>query len=489
MSQHEHFVNGQWVIGAGQEFSSYNPLNEEEIWHGHEALPAEVNVAVESAKNALSEWSHLDITERKKYLEQFMREWGANKENIAELISTEVGKPLWESKTEVNSVINKLSVSIDSQHQRSGQQSIDMPAGNAQLNHRPIGVCAVLGPYNFPAHIPNGQIIPALLAGNTVVFKPSEQAPKVAETYIRLMEQAGLPPGVINLIQGKHKPVEDLIHHQDVDAIFFTGSYETGKYIHHQLAGQPERLLVLEMGGNNPLIWDKTENIDAACHQVIQSSFLTSGQRCTSARRLILIQNDQTEQYIDRLTEISSKIIVDGFNAKPEPFMGPMISRSAAEKVLMAQAQLQIQGGISKLQSKPTSPGSALLSPGIIDITNIKNQTDEEVFGPLLKIIVVNDIQEAISIANQTAYGLSSGVLSDNQETFELVQKHIRAGICNWNRPTTGAAPSMPFGGVGKSGNHHPAGFYSTDFCNYPLTSICSETLTLPSKLNPGLIL
>ncbi|MGL4898690.1 MAG: succinylglutamate-semialdehyde dehydrogenase, partial [Shewanella sp.] len=372
-------------------------------------------------------------------------------------------------------------------NKRTGTQANDTPAGRAVLRHKPHGVVAVFGPYNFPGHLPNGHIVPALLAGNTVVFKPSELTPKVAELMVSLWEKAGLPAGVLNLVQGEVETGKALASHPQLDGLFFTGSSRTGHLLHQQYAGHPGKILALEMGGNNPLIIKGVADIKAAVHEILQSAYISSGQRCTCARRLYVEQGEQGDALVAKLVDAVKQIKVGPWNAQPQPFMGSMISEAAAKGMLAAQANLLSLGGVPLVELTHLQAGTGLVSPGLIDVTAVSELPDEEYFGPLLQLVRYRDFDEAITLANQTRYGLSAGILADSREDYEYFFARIRAGIVNWNKQITGASGAAPFGGVGASGNHRASAFYAADYCAYPVASVEADAVSLPATLSPGL--
>ncbi len=242
------------------------------------------------------------------------------------------------------------------------------------------------------------------------------------------------------------------------------------------------------MGGNNPLLVKDVANIDAAVHDIIQSAFITSGQRCTCARKLYLPANAEGDAILARLLDVSSKIQVGDYDAQPQPFMGSMISVAAAQSMLKAQQQLVALGGKILLELRQLDPAKALVTPGIIECSDIAEFPDEEHFGPLLKVFRFTDFDQAIAAANHTSFGLSAGLLSDSYELYQHFYKRIRAGIVNWNRPITGASSAAPFGGIGKSGNHRASAYYAADYCAYPVASVELEQVVLPEQLSPGLV-
>lgn len=482
------FIQGQWCDVSGDFFSSVNPANNQLLWEGASANARDVELAIDSAASAFRGWADLPLQKRIDYLHAFHDVCKNAREELAELISLETGKPRWESLTEVGAVLNKIGISITAYQERSGERQINKGEYISRLQHRPHGVLAVIGPFNFPAHLPNGHIIPALLAGNTVVFKPSEHTPMVGEFLAQCWEKVGLPKGVFNLVQGGAVTGGALSDaHPKINGVLFTGSYQTGQRIHQQYAGHPETILALEMGGNNPLIvWD-VEDITAACYQIIQSAFITAGQRCTCARRLIISDSEQGDYLLERLLKMVSGIHVGQYTKTPEPFMGPVISHQAAQAILAAQESLVHLGGISYLDLTLLQSETGLLQPGIIDVTEVTNLPDTEYFGPLLQVIRAQNFSQAITLANQTQFGLSAGLLSDREDLFTLFYRSIRAGIVNWNRPLTGAASDNPFGGIGISGNGRASAYYATDYCAYPVSSLMESSCRLPEVLSPGI--
>ncbi|ROT98675.1 succinylglutamate-semialdehyde dehydrogenase [Marinobacter sp. R17] len=483
----EVLIDGKWLTGHGPALESVQPVTGDAVWEGHSADVEDVDAAVRAARAAFPAWRRKTFEERLAIVEAFGKELEANKEELAHTIGLETGKPLWESRTEVGAMIGKIAISKKAYEDRTGYSANDVPGGQAVLRHRPHGVVAVFGPYNFPGHLPNGHIVPALLAGNTAIFKPSEIAPAVAELTLRLWQKAGLPDGVINLLQGEKDTGIALASHPCIDGLFFTGSSNVGHLLHKQFGGQPEKILALEMGGNNPLIVQGIDDLDGAVHNAIQSAFLSAGQRCTCARRLLVPKGTAGDRFVDRVVEVASKIQVGRFDADPQPFMGALVSVAAADGLLNAQASLIEKGGKSLLEMRRLEEGTALLSPGIVDVTDIKDRVDEEHFGPLLTVIRYSSFDEALEIANDTSYGLSAGILTDDRALYERLTEEVRAGIVNWNRPLTGASSAAPFGGVGASGNHRPSAYYAADYCAWPMASLESEKNTMPESLAPGL--
>ena len=483
------YSGGVWINGSGEPFSSFNPADDSLLWSGNAAADADVNQSVSDARHSFPVWFEQGYAFREQCVQAFCNQLKQSESLLAEAIARETGKPLWEAATEVKSMQAKVDASINSYQERTGSKEKKLPANRMVLKHHPHGVLAIFGPYNFPGHLPNGHIIPALLAGNTVIFKPSELTPYTGEIMAQLWEEAGLPGGVLNLLQGKMQTGKALAEHPGIDGLLFTGSSRTGHVLHSQFGGQPEKLLALEMGGNNPLIIDDTVDIEAAVYGIIQSAFITSGQRCTCARRLFVPETTNGDNVISALIKAVSQIKIGYYNDVVQPFMGPLISADAAEKILNAQQDLKSLGAEILIPVKQLTQGAAWVSPGLIDVTAIDKLPDEEYFGPLLQVIRYSDFSQAVEQANATRYGLSAGLFSLDQAKFDYFEHHIRAGIVNWNNQTTGAAGTLPFGGVGASGNHRPSAWYAADYCAYPVASVQCDTLDTPGKLAPGIVL
>ncbi|MFK4793214.1 succinylglutamate-semialdehyde dehydrogenase [Sphingobium sp. ZW T5_29] len=438
------------------------------LWQG---TSSDVEAEVARVHAAWPRWAAKPVAYRIETLRRFVNVVRANEDALADLIARETGKPLWDARTEVMAVMNKVDISVAAYSERTGQRRLEAALGARQsVRHKPHGVMAVLGPYNFPAHLPNGHIVPALLAGNGVLFKPSEHTPAVGEMLVRLFHEAGVPEDSLRLILGGPDEGKALAAHPDVNGILFTGSAHTGISINQQFATNPAKILALEMGGNNPVIvWD-TADLASAAVLVIQSAFLSSGQRCTAASRLI-VKQELADALIAEVKKIADRLIVDHPHADPTPFMGPVIDNRSADQLTESFLYLMSHGGrpikhmVRPVEDRP------FLSPAIIDVTAMEERPDVELFGPLLQVIRVPDFAAAIAEANNSRYGLSASLIGGTPEQYNQFWANVRAGIVNWNRPTNGASSSAPFGGVGISGNHRPSAYYAADYCAYPVAS------------------
>ena len=451
------------------ELQSYEPATGVLLWS---APIGDVDAEVARARSAQTDWARQPPTYRAETLRRFANVVRNRQVALADTIARETGKPLWEAETEVASVIAKVEISIRAYGERTPMRRQEGDMGLRQvLRHRPHGVLAVLGPYNFPAHLPNGHIVPALLAGNTIVFKPSEKTPATAVILVECFHEAGVPEDAIRLLIGGADEGRALAGHPGIDGLLFTGSARTGVALNRQFADDPGRMLALEMGGNNPIVvWDAPD-VEAAAAIIVQSAFLSAGQRCTAARRLI-VRDGAHEALVDAIRKLVSRMIVDHPHADPKPFMGPLIDNQAADALEDAGVAFVMAGGVPLIHMQRPHAGKPFLTPGLIDVTNVANRSDEELFGPLLQLVRVPDFDAAIAEANATRFGLSASLIGGSPELFDRFWWGVRAGIVNWNRPTNGASSAAPFGGIGLSGNHRPSAYYAADYCAYPVASV-----------------
>ncbi len=461
---------------------STEPATGAEIWSG---AIGDAAVEVAAARAAWAEWAAHSVAFRMETLRRFANVVRSRTDEFAELIARESGKPLWEARTEIGAVISKVEISVAAYADRTPQRKLEAALGSkVAVRHKPQGVLGVLGPFNFPAHLPNGHIVPALIAGNAVVFKPSEKTPASGALLVECFHQAGVPEGVVRLLVGGPEEGRALASHPDLDGLLFTGSVRAGMALHQAFADRPHKILALELGGNNPMVAWNVKDLDAAAATIVQSAFLSAGQRCTAARRLI-IEDGQEADLLDRITSLMDRIIVDQPFADPQPFMGPVIDTSAADHLQEQWVGLMMKGGRPIRRLDRRSEDKPFLTPALIDVTETKERVDEELFGPVLQLIRVKDFDAAIDEANNTRYGLAASLLGGSPEQYDRFWANVRAGVINWNKPTNGAPSNAPFGGVGLSGNHRPSAYYAADYCAYPVTS--SETETLRGTIGEGL--
>ncbi|MDY6919496.1 MAG: succinylglutamate-semialdehyde dehydrogenase [Pseudomonadota bacterium] len=481
------FIDGHWQPGRGDLWQSTNPLTDEVLWQGRAADGDQVAAAVASCRRAFPEWRQRSLAQRMACVQAFVDQLQVRAEALATLISRETGKPLWDARGEVKAMVAKGAISLRAYEERTGQREQAVAQGTLRLRHQPHGVLAVFGPFNFPGHLPNGHIIPALLAGNTIVFKPSELTPAVGCWLADLWHQAGLPAGVLNLVAGDKVTGAGLVQHPQVDGILFTGSARTGGYLHQQYAGQPHKVLALEMGGNNPLLVEPVSDLEGALYVALMSAFVTSGQRCTCARRLLLPEDPWGDRFLQRLLAATDNLPVAAADAEPQPFMGTVISRDAVAHLRDGVQLLQAVGGRVLLPPRYLNESGTLMTPTLVDMSSAQQPVDEELFGPVLQIYRYRDLTQGIALANATRFGLAAGIVTDAADHFEAFYQQARAGIVNCNQPLTGASSEAPFGGVGASGNHRPGAYYAADYCAYPVASLVHPHPGLPASLPPGL--
>lgn len=465
-----------------RELVSFEPATGAQLWL---SPIGDVDAEVARARASWADWAARPLTVRIETMRRFVNVLHARSAAFIDLIARETGKPLWEAKTEVQSVINKVDISVAAHNERAPHRRLEgaMGARNA-VRHKPHGVLAVLGPYNFPAHLPNGHIVPALIAGNAIVFKPSEKTPATGEFLVKCYHEAGVPEGVVRLLVGGPAEGKALAAHDGIDGLLFTGSARTGVALNRQFADRPDRILALELGGNNPIVlWNATD-LYAAAIVIAQSAFTTAGQRCTAARRLI-VEDGKQDQILEPLTKIVDRMIVSDPHAKPEPFMGPVIDNDAADHLQESFLGLMMKGGKPIRRLDRPVDDRPFLTPGIIDVTDVADRPDEELFGPILQIVRVRSFEDAIDEANNTRFGLAASLIGGAPDLYDRFWANIRAGVINWNRPTNGAPSNAPFGGVGFSGNHRPSAYYAADYCAYPVVS--SETEQARASIGIGL--
>lgn len=482
------FYRGQWIAGQGEAWERADPVYGRCIWRGRGASPAQVSDAVDVARHTFPAWRALGFEGRALIAQAFAARLKAQRESLAHALAEETGKPLWEAGTEIDSMAAKVALSMQAYGERTGSREQDVAAGHAVLRHRPHGVMAVFGPYNFPGHLPNGHIVPALLAGNTIVFKPSEMTPRFAQLTARIWTEAGLPAGVMNVVQGGVETGQALARHDGIDGLLFTGSSRTGVKLHQQFAGRPDKILALEMGGNNPLILAGSWPEKAALHHVLFSAFISAGQRCTCARRLLVPQGKAGDRFLEQLCHAAQHLQVGAFDASPAPFMGSLISAPARQQVIQAFEHRIASGGVCLLAPQLTE-GTALMSPAVVDVSSASGVPDDEIFGPVLQVYRYERFEQALELANATRFGLAAGLLSDDPGLYRQFADAIRAGVVNWNKPLTGASSAAPFGGVGASGNHRPSAWYAADYCAWPMASLVADHCELPATLPQGMSL
>ncbi len=454
--------------------------------------PAAVGHAVRAARGAFPGWSALTMDERAERLRAWSAACARSVERIAGLITRETGKILPESRQEAQLLSDKVAVTLE-ERVRGRIADYDVAGTGTRSNRctwRPYGVMAVIGPFNFPAHLPNGHWVPALLAGNTVVFKPSEKAPATGALMAELMAEAGMPEGVFNLVQGRGDAAAELVAHEGVDGILFTGSWPVGRRILEANLDRPGRMVALEMGGSNPAVVMDDADLRQAVVECVRCAFLTSGQRCTCTRRVV-VHRAVADRFIAAFVEAARSITVGPGDAVPVPFMGPVISREAREAVLAFQRECAARGEDVLLESRALPGEGWFVTPGVLRARRFERATDREVFGPMVRISVADGLDDAIEQANATEFGLAASVFTRSEGVVQAAMARLRAGCINVNCGTAGASGKLPFGGLGRSGNLRPAGAAMIDACAYPVASMAEPGdaavippgLTVPERI------
>lgn len=484
------FVTGRsedeaWEIQSPADFT--DKVFRPKAFYGH------VDKAVEAAKKAHKGWNHLSLDERSQHLKKIKEVFQKRSEEMAVLISRETGKPLWETRTEAAALSAKIDVTLSHSLKHIQTEVIEnaLPGVDGVVRYKSRGVFATIGPFNFPAHLPNGHIIPALISGNTIVFKPSEKTPAVGQLYAEIMHEAGLPKGVFNMVQGTVETGKKLTTHEAVDGVLFTGSYEVGLKIKQDTTQHFWKVLALEMGGKNATVVWKDANLNKALYETLIGSFLSSGQRCSCTSR-ILLHKDIYEEFVDRFYKSAKRIQIGHW--KDDVFMGPLVSSDSVEKYIRFQEIAKREG------AEPLMRGKALdlsykgnyVTPSI----NIVNQYDpksvyqkSEIFGPNVAIYKVDDFDQAIEMNNSTGFGLVMALFTKEKALYEKALLDAKVGLVNWNRTTNGASSKLPFGGMGKSGNDRASGDLAIQYCTVPVASLEDRTEEIPAKLMPGLFL
>ncbi len=445
---------------------------------------SEVDAAVARARRAFPAWRDAGAEPRAAVLRRFAELAGACEDELARLLAREVGKALWDARGEAKLLPAKVGVTL-----AEGMQLVAPmePAAGARAEFHPRGVLAVLGPFNFPLHLPNGHLVPALATGNTVVFKPSELAPACGERLAGLFLEAGVPEGVVEVVHGGRDTGGALATHEDVDGVLFTGSWAAGRALAEATLDHPGKLLALEMGGNNAVIVLGDADLDLAVAETALSVAATTGQRCTCARR-IFVARERLDAFSEKLSCVLGGLRV-GPPLEDGVFMGPLVSPSAWQGVSAWRERAVEAGGERLLLAQPDLP-PPYVGAGLVRFATTEQEHPyqrEEIFGPEAALYPVDDLDHAIAAANDSDYGLACSVFTRSRPSYERCVGRIRVGCLNWTKATVGASGKLPFGGLGKSGNDRPAGVTSTVYCTVPQAHLESTADFDPETLPPGM--
>lgn len=468
-----------------QELVSRSPANPNDVI-GRFAVAgaAAIDDAVARARAAFPRWRDAGLAARSEVLRRFAALARERSEALAVLVAREVGKALWDARAEAQLLAAKVDATLG-----EGLRFVaDFEAGaGARATFHPRGVLAVLAPFNFPAHLANGHIVPALATGNCVVLKPSELAPGVGAWMVALWREAGLPEGVLEIAQGDASIGRALALHDGVDGVLFTGSWTTGRALAEATLDQPGKLLALEMGGKNAMIVCEDADLELTLAEAALSICATTGQRCSSLSRLFV-----AERLVDEVTARLARMLAGvriGAPLAPDTFMGPLASCAAHAKLARYRALAAEAGGarvpICEQQLPPpfAAPGLVLFP----DASQGHRYHREEIFGPEAGVYPVVDLEHAIAQVNDSEYGLAASVMTRDRTRYEHCIGRVRTGILNWNRGTIGASGRLPFGGGGRSGNHRPAGILSALYCSAPQSHLEHAGGFDPAALPPGM--
>jgi len=467
------FIDGAFRALSGDAITTRDPANPTNIvWQGS-PVAAHAEDAVAAARRALPAWSALSLDERRVFLERWRETCVKHAARLAAAIAREIGKVKWEAELEAKIVAEKVTITLEDRVvARVAGFEVAAGAGKTGIcSFKPHGVMAVLGPYNFPAHLPNGHIVPALLLGNTIVFKPSEKGASVGQLMAELADEAGFPAGVFNVVQGGGAIASRLAVHPEVDGVLFTGSFPVGRRILEANLDTPGRLIALEMGGSNPAIVTAKADLRRAAIECVRAGYATTGQRCTCTRRII-VEESVADRFIPMFLKLASNLMIAAADDGVPAFMGPLVTAEARDAVIRAQHAIAQRGRLL-LEASPLDRAGYFLSPGAVEVARFERGADEqEIFGPFVQFARARDLDDAIAQANATSFGLAASLFSDDESEWRRFFAESRAGCINWNSGTAGASSKLPFGGLGRSGNHRPAGAFAVDAVAYPVATM-----------------
>lgn len=487
-----NFIDGEFHSqNLGDEsWQNVSPANHSETVSQCQTAYSHVGQSIEAASKAFRTWSLLPVSERIEALILVREAFEKNRESLEHAIARETGKPLWECKTEVNAMIGKFAVTIDHSLKLVSEEKIQeiTPGVDGFIRYQPRGVLAVLGPFNFPGHLPNGHIIPALLTGNTVVFKPSELTPMTAQVMAQCFAQAKIPAGVFNMVHGGGEVGRRMVSHKGIEGVLFTGSYETGLKIQQATLNDYWKINALEMGGKNATVVWKDADLQKSVYDTLVGSFLTAGQRCSGTSR-VFVHSEIYQSFLDLFYEKAKNIEIGHWET--QPFMGSLISAKSVDSYLRYQEIALREGAEKVMRGKVIEPGCTgnYVTPSIYAVPGYDEKSvyqNSEIFGPNVAIYSMDDLAEPIEANNKTGFGLSMAVFSKDRAVFDEVLAKAKVGLLNWNRTTNGASSRLPFGGCGKSGNGRPAAHFSVFYSTNVVASLEDRNPFDPSKTMPG---
>lgn len=458
MTTYRSFIGGEWLDSkSGRTAPNINPANINDVIGTTQlASREEARKAVEAAYNAFKEWKATPAPARGRIVSRAARLMEEHKEELAETLTREEGKTLAESRGELSRAINVVEFCAGESRRMNGETiPSELPANFAYTIKEPHGVVACITPWNFPIAIPVWKIAPALVAGNTVVFKPATITPGTAIRITEIFHEAGVPPGVLNLVLGSGSEAGDeIVNHPAVRAISFTGSTETGLMLYEQVARRGVRVQA-EMGGKNPVVVLEDCDMALAVESTAQGAFGSTGQRCTATSRAVVIDRI-ADEFVERIVERAKKMKL-GDGSDPESDIGPSVDENQFNTVLK-YIDIGREDGAELICGGRRARGNGLekgyfIEPTVFDkVTPDMRIAREEIFGPVLSVLRVKDFDEAMAVANDSEYGLSSSIFTNDANSIYRFVDEIETGMTHINSPTTGGEAHIPFGGVKNTG-------------------------------------
>jgi aldehyde dehydrogenase (NAD+) len=458
---YQNYIGGEWVkSSSGEWFENVNPADTSDVVGRFPKSNAEdVNAAVEAAKTAATRWRRTPAPKRAEILFQLARILERDKNKFSREMTREMGKVLKETGGDVQEAIDCTYFTAGEGRRLHGFTApAEMPNKFAMCVRQPIGVCGLITPFNFPMAIPSWKLIPALVCGNTVVIKSGEDVPLSTVNLVKSCEEAGIPKGVVNVINGFGEAGEALVNHKDVRLISFTGSTDTGRIIAEVCARQ-NKIVSLEMGGKNAIIIMDDADIDNAVEGSLWGAFGTSGQRCTASSRLV-VHKKVYKKFVEKLVERVKRLKVgNGLEEKTE--VGPVINQAAMDKILsyieigQKEDKAKLACGGNRLTKNDYKNGYFIEPTVFTDVAPMMRVGQEEIFGPVTSVIPFGTLDEAIEIVNNVAYGLSSAIYTQDVNQAFYAMQELYTGICYVNSATIGAEVHLPFGGTKGTGNGH----------------------------------
>ncbi|WP_332899215.1 aldehyde dehydrogenase family protein [Haladaptatus sp. CMSO5] len=464
----QHYINGEWTDGEGDDtFVSKNPATGEVLGEFRRGTEADVESAVDIAEDSFEEWRNLSHIDRAEYLWDIYHELRERTDELAEIVTKECGKEISEGRADVVEAYHMVEwAAADARHPKGDVIPSEIPSKDAYMRRKPRGVIGCITPWNFPVAIPFWHMAVALVEGNTVVWKPAEQTPWCGQIIAEMFEDAGIPDGVFNMIQGFGDAGAAIVDDPAIDTVLFTGSAEVGHEIASKVGGEPGKLVAAEMGGKNNIVITEKADLDIAVHSALMSSFKTTGQRCVSSERLV-VHEEVYDEFKERFVELAEQVSV-GNPLDENTFMGPLIEDGHKEKV-RSYAELARKEGVNVLVDRTELDADEIpdghedghwVGPFVYEADPYEplRCTHEEVFGPHVALLKYSgDIEEAVEIQNDTDYGLAGAIISEDYRQINYFRDHAEVGLAYGNLPCIGAEVHLPFGGVKKSGNGYPS--------------------------------